>query len=122
MAIRKLTPMLYTPDLEGTVDFYVQQLGFSCVAADESWSCMQCDGIELMMSLPNAHIPFDKPLFSGSFYFSVTNVDALWQRLKDKTRICYGIENFDYGMREFALYDNNGYLLQFGEEIINPAE
>jgi hypothetical protein len=26
----------------------------------------------------------------------------------------YTIENFEYGMREFAIYDNNGYMLQFG--------
>jgi len=23
----------------------------------------------------------------------------------------------DWGMREFAIYDNNGYMLQFGQEI-----
>jgi len=37
-------------------------------------------------------------------------------RLKDKVRVCYPLENFEYGMREFAIYDNNGYLLQFGQE------
>jgi hypothetical protein len=31
--------------------------------------------------------------------------------------VCYGIEDFFYGMREFAIYDNNGYLLQFGQPI-----
>ena len=24
------------------------------------------------------------------------------------------MEEFHYGMREFAIYDNNGYMLQFG--------
>jgi len=37
--------------------------------------------------------------------------------LKDKVEVCYGIENFHYGMREFAIYDNNGYLLQFGQDV-----
>ncbi|MFN5228579.1 MAG: hypothetical protein ACK5Q3_18600 [Planctomycetota bacterium] len=27
------------------------------------------------------------------------------------------LEDFDYGMREFAIYDNNGYLLQFGQSL-----
>jgi hypothetical protein len=36
---------------------------------------------------------------------------------KDKARICYELEEFEYGMREFAVYDNNGYLLQFGEPV-----
>ncbi len=26
-------------------------------------------------------------------------------------------KNFSYGMREIGVYDNNGYLLQFGQEI-----
>ena len=47
------------------------------------------------------------------------NVDLFWERIKDNVKICYPIENFEYGMREFGIYDNNGYLLQFGEEIIN---
>jgi len=54
---------------------------------------------------------------TGSFYFTTDDVDALWQELKDKARVCYDIENFEWGMREFAVYDNNGYLLQFGQEI-----
>jgi hypothetical protein len=37
--------------------------------------------------------------------------------LKAKTKICYSIENFEYGMRKFAIYNNNDYVLQFGQEI-----
>jgi hypothetical protein len=40
-----------------------------------------------------------------------------WSQLKDQARVYYAIETFPYGMREFAIYDNNGYLLQFGEAI-----
>jgi len=44
-------------------------------------------------------------------------VDAWWEYLKDKGTIVYPIENFDYGMREFAIRDNNGYILQVGSEV-----
>jgi uncharacterized glyoxalase superfamily protein PhnB len=44
-------------------------------------------------------------------------VDAIWENIKESANICYPIETFDYGMREFGIYDNNGYLLQFGQEI-----
>jgi uncharacterized glyoxalase superfamily protein PhnB len=37
--------------------------------------------------------------------------------LKDSTTVVYPLEDFDYGMREFAIRDNNGYVLQFGQEI-----
>jgi uncharacterized glyoxalase superfamily protein PhnB len=70
-----------------------------------------------MFALPNAHMPFDKPGFTGSLYFLTRQVDELWLEYKDKTEICYPIEDFAYGMREFAIFDNNGYLLQFGQEL-----
>lgn len=59
----------------------------------------------------------DMPGFAGPLYINTSGVGELWEKLKDKTRVCYPVENFDYGMREFAVYDNNGYLLQFGEDI-----
>ena len=37
--------------------------------------------------------------------------------MKDHTEIVYPLEDFDYGMREFAIRDSNGYCLQFGKEI-----
>jgi hypothetical protein len=42
----------------------------------------------------------------------------MWLKLKDKADICYSIETFPWGMREFAVYDNNGYILQFGQDVI----
>src|SRR6185503_21212407 len=98
---------------------YTDVLGFSCnnYQPGNGWASLQLDNVEIMVALPNDHMPFDKPAFTGSFYFRTDNVDGLWQKLKDMTRVCYEIENFDYGMREFAVYDNNGYLLQFGQEI-----
>jgi uncharacterized glyoxalase superfamily protein PhnB len=50
------------------------------------------------------------------------DVDGLWQQLKHKTTIVYPLENFFYGLREFAIRDNNGYLLQFGSEIEDPSQ
>ena len=38
-------------------------------------------------------------------------------QLKDKAAIVYPLEDFDYRMRKFAIRDNNGYILQFGQEI-----
>ncbi len=47
----------------------------------------------------------------------ITELRPMLWKLKDITNICYGIENFDHGMREFAIYDNEGYVLQFSLEI-----
>jgi len=119
MSLTNLRPMLWTEDLAGSVDFYTDKLGFTANEVNEEWgwASLSKDGTSLMLAKPNEHTPYDKIGFTGSFYFTSDGVDALWEELKDKARVCYGIEDFFYGMREFAIFDNNGYLLQFGQEI-----
>jgi len=112
-----LSPTLWTNDLPASIAFYRNLLEFECTNQSEGWACLRKDNVELMLSRPNAHEPFDKIQFTGSFYFRPDDVKALWEQLKDKTRIVYPLEDFDYGMREFAIRDNNGYILQFGQEI-----
>lgn len=119
MNLQVIKPILYTKNVKETVAFYTDVLGFECIGDNEdwTWAALARDGIEIMLSYPNEHLPFEKPLFTGSFYINVEDVDAIWNELKDKTNICYPVETFDYGMREFAIYDNNGYLLQFGKPV-----
>ncbi|MCI0415024.1 VOC family protein [bacterium] len=119
MKMTEIRPMLWTTDLKGSVDFYTDVLGFECKALNEEWgwASVSFDNVSIMFALPNQHEPFEKPAFTGSLYINTDNVDGLWQQLKDKVKICYPIETFEYGMREFAIFDHNGYLLQFGQEI-----
>jgi hypothetical protein len=46
-------------------------------------------------------------------------VDQLWELVNARAKVCYPIETFGYGMREFGIYDNNGYLLQFGQPMLS---
>lgn len=112
-----LTPMLWTAEIPQTVDFYTEILGFECTLFEEGWAVLERDGIEIMLAYPNAHVPYSGPQFTGSFYFNVTGVDELWEAWKGKCSICYDLDDFEYGMREFAIYDNNNYILQFGQPI-----
>ena len=109
--------MLRTWDLASSIAFYEQKLGFTCNRRSDEWgwASLHRDDAEIMFAIPNAHDDAKSTAFTGSLYFRTDNVDALWESWKDWAHICYPIENFDYGMREFAIYDNNGYLLQFGQ-------
>ena len=119
MKLTSLRPMLWTLDLQGTIDFYTQILEFTLDEFNEDWgwASLRKDDVHLMIARPNEHTPFEKPLFTGTFYFNTDDVDFWWKKLKDKVKLCYDIENFEYDMREFAFYDNNGYLLQYGTEL-----
>ena len=117
MKILGVTPMLAVTAMQPAVAFYRDILGFECVAPMDGWVCMGRDGTEVMLALPNAHLPFERPLMTGSLYFNTNDVDAWWDRLKEKAEVRYPIEDFEYGMREFAVRDNSDYLLKFGKWI-----
>lgn len=119
MKLKELRPMIWTNELNETVDFYTSVLGFTCGAfrEDLGWAAFHRDDVEFMAAKPNAHTPFEKPLFTGSFYINTDDVNKLWLELKDKCKLCYPIDDFEHGMREFAIYDNNGYLIQFGQDL-----
>lgn len=120
MKASKLTPILWTENIEETVKFYGERLNFICSDKNDDWGWagLYNGEIDLMLAKPNMHTPFEKPRFTGSLYFKIENVDELWNELKDKVKIAYPIENFEWGMREFAIYDNNGYMLQFGQDLL----
>ena len=119
MKADSLTPILRTWDFTVTIEFYKNVLGFECknYEPDWGWATLTFEAIVVMFSGPNEHEGDKAPSFTGSLYFSVNDVDNLWTQLKDKARVCYQLETFEYGMREFGIYDNNGYLLQFGQDI-----
>ena len=119
MKLLFLRPMMYTAQLDETIQFYTEVLGFTCHAKNEEWgwASLSKDQVYLMLARPNEHEEFTKSNFTGSFYFTTDDVEGLWEKLKDKVKVCYEPETFEWGMREFAVYDNNGYLLQFGEEV-----
>lgn len=116
---RSLVPMLRTPDLSGSIAFYVDTLGFALHARSDAdgWASLRRDDVELMLATPDAHAAHGAPALTGSLYFRLddaASVDALWTSLQSRVRACYPPETFGYGMREFGIHDGNGYLLQFG--------
>ncbi|MFC5872071.1 Uncharacterized conserved protein PhnB, glyoxalase superfamily [Chryseobacterium arachidis] len=114
-----LRPILWTENMDETIGFYQQCLGFTLNERNDDWqwASLEKDEVQIMLTKPNSHEKFNGIGFTGSFYFNVDNVDELWEDLKTKVKICYEIETFDWAMREFAIYDNNGYILQFGQHI-----
>ncbi|PWN58518.1 bleomycin resistance protein [Chryseobacterium viscerum] len=114
-------PILWTENLDETIAFYMNILGFTLMDRNDDWqwASLRKDEVLIMLSQPNQHENPASIGFSGSFYFNVNDVDALWEDIKAKAKVCYEIETFEWGMREFAVYDNNGYRLQFGQAVDN---
>jgi len=119
MQLQAITPMLWVDDVRATIDYYVSVLGFNEAnyVEDPGWGVVEKHKVEIMLARPNQHVPYTGPHFTGSLYLRTDDVEAWWNFLKDKATVVYPIENFDYGMREFAIKDCNGYILQYGQDI-----
>src|SRR6266481_2071101 len=83
--MKAVKPMLAV----ATITFYRDIPGFQCVSRVDYWAALRNGEAEVMIALPNAHVPFEKPAFAGSFYFNPDDVDALWESLRDRVTIVW---------------------------------
>jgi uncharacterized glyoxalase superfamily protein PhnB len=119
MVMRSLTPMLQTSDMERTIAWYGDMLGFRCVSRmGDGWCRLEHDGVSLMF-MRNDHL--GAPHATATQYIYVDDVHALWATLKGRVTAEWGPEDMSYGMREFAIKDPDGYLLSFGQPL-RPAD
>ena len=118
MAFNALVPTLEVENMDETIAFYESYLDFKCISREENhWAFIKKDDVEIMLSSRFNKDQFPEPVFTGGLYIYVDDIDVIWQILKDKVDISYPLENFEYGMREFAIFNNNGYRIQFGQEL-----
>lgn len=118
MAFRSLTPMLQTSDMQRTIGWYGDVLGFQCARRmGDEWCRLEKGGVSLMF-MHNDHV--GAPHATATQYIYVDDVDVLWSTLKDRVSAEWGPEDMPYGMREFAIRDPDGYLLSFGEPLRRP--
>ena len=114
----RLVPSLLVSDLQATFAFY-DRLGFSRtgVFPDEDapiWGEVTRDGIALQFYTDPPKGTPAEPVFSGALYLDA-DVRALADEFKDVVPFAWGPEVMEYGMREFAIQDPNGYYLAFTE-------
>ena len=133
MELKKLAPNFAVQDIEKTVAFYRDVLGFKlemAVPEDKSgveqeltekkkyiYAMMSRDGVEVMFQRTDS-IGEDVPPLKGvpigasvSFYIEVEDINALYQEMKSKAEVVKELETVWYGMQEFYIKDCNGYIL-----------
>lgn len=132
-AITKLTPNLMVEDVDRTVDFYRDVLGFTLAAtAPEErpfdWAMVSSGSAELMFQ-SRASLGGEVPALRDrkiggalTLYVEVDDVEALYERIKDRLPIVVDMHDTFYGAREFAAQDCNGYILGFAGRIANAGE
>ena len=113
-----VSPMLLTRNIDATIAFYTQVLGFELEnrmpADDGEWCALACGEAGIMFyTAPGGA----SPKMTGQVYFNPDDVRALWEKIKDHVSVAWELEEMDYGMLEFAIEDPNGYTITFGQEV-----
>ena len=110
--------MLAVANMDETVAFYCDVLGFSVVKKFPEYATVERDGATIHF-MPAADESVLKAVRGHTdIYIEVENIAALWahvQKFKDRYRIR---ELFDqpYGMTEFHIGDPNGCLVFVGQK------
>ena len=113
-----LTPLLKTDDMDDTVAFYRDVLGFTVASLGPAKTPTLCF-LEFGDVRLGFYVDVDRreaaAMMTGQLYFDVDDVDAYHAAVSPKTDVLWGPGTFHYGRREFAVRDPNGYVLAFGQ-------
>lgn len=124
--LKKLTPNLVVSNVEKSVAFYRDVLGFTLAATVPEaspyvFAIVQSGGVEVFLNAPEPAIA-EYPAFAGkpiggtlTLYIEVKGIRSLYDALRSRTRIVTPLEKKFYGVTEFVIQDPDGYLITFGE-------
>jgi len=109
-----LSPMIPSFNIEETVRFFKDILGFFPIIDTENYAIYKKDNLTIHILRAGQEIG------QMEFYLEVDNVDKLWFQIKDKLNGLKVREPFnqDYGMREIHIgIPQTNTLLFIGQEI-----
>jgi len=135
---KKITTNLMVNDVQETLSYYRDVLGFELVGAvtyDQdflpspapdmplAFAILKRDEVQLMVQSQQS-LSQDLPCFEGmavggsiSLYMEVDQVAHIYESLKDKVEVVKDLHKTFYGMDEFYIKDCNGYVLAFGSKV-----
>jgi len=113
----KVSPMLAVADMQQTLTFYQELLGFTVRMDSSEYSIVERDGQTIhFMKAASEHV-MDCVRGHTEIYIEVSGIRPLWEHVKafkDRYKIRDLFER-DYGMTEFHIEDPNGCLVFVGE-------
>ena len=117
MTAQNVTPMIHVPDIRAAVEWY-GAIGFSLLDTAEedgrmTWASMAFGAGRMMFNIEGR--PSDQWRREVDLYVETSEIDALYEKLKDRVDVVEAPHDTFYGMREFIIRDLNRFWITFGE-------
>jgi lactoylglutathione lyase len=124
--IKKLTPNLIVSNVERSIAFYRDVLGFTVAqtvpdASPFVFASVQSGPVEIFFNAPEpalAEYPAfkDRPIGGTmTLFIEVERVAEAYASLKDRVKVVMPFEKKWYGVTEFAFTDPDGYVITYAE-------
>ena len=133
MKFTDVTPNLVVADIDRSIAFYRDVLGFAVVAsvpdaAPFAFAWMQRDAVSVFLNSVGSiqeHAGLAaRPIGGTATLFMIveaddaaSGVDALFAAVHSRAPVVMGLKTQFYGMREFAIEDPDGYVIFFAQRI-----
>ncbi|MBI2281569.1 MAG: VOC family protein [Bacteroidetes bacterium] len=126
--LNSLTPNLMVNDVEETIEYYTDILGFTLLKTVPEvgvidWAMVKRNDVIFMFQSAKSlkdelpKLKAQKPGGGLTFYIKVDRITELHEELVDnEVEIISDLESTFYDTIEFSIVDINGYILTFSEE------
>ena len=117
---RRVLPCLFVDDMRRSLKFYLELLGFIQtgyypIESEPIRTEVRRDDVAIVLVSEGQRVDAQTPAFTGALYIFPECVDKLAEELRDRVPFVWGPENTDFGIREFAIRDPDGYTLVFAQ-------
>ncbi|PCJ28299.1 MAG: hypothetical protein COA97_01315 [Flavobacteriales bacterium] len=128
MALQSLTPNLMVNDVEETIEYYTDVLGFTLLmtvpeTGKLDWAMVKRNEVVMMFQSAKSlkeglpRLAGEKPGGGLTFYIKVDRVTEIHEELFDnEVEIISDLDSTFYNTIEFSIVDINGYILTFSED------
>ena len=131
LSATKLTPNLLVSNVERSLAFYENVLGFSrgMTVPEQSpfvFASVASGPVEIFFN-DRSTVTKENPQMGGlafgggnTMFIEVTGIDALHKAIKSQVKVTMPLVTQWYGLREFAIEDPDGYVITFAERVGTP--
>ncbi len=126
MELKSLTPNLMVKNVNETLEYYTNILGFTLLQTVPEkgifdWGFVKLDNVKLMIqkdtSIKAEYKELENYEKGGALtlYIQVEDLQKWHETIKDKANVINPMHKTFYGANEFAIMDINGFILTFSD-------